>query len=157
MPSTARKASGADALAPHGIALVCHGGRSDLGLFKGLFHFLQVLQDTDVSGHLHGGRGRDRQRVHDNGVQKTGIGLSGDSKAPVKAHFLCQHGIEAVDLVEISVKQLKEGGLGACRSLAAEKSEACRGMLDFRQSQFKLQLSLRPHERKADSSSTPSP
>ena len=39
---------GGDTLAAHRVALIRHGGGTDLVLLKRLFHFLQVLQKTDV-------------------------------------------------------------------------------------------------------------
>ena len=43
---------GSDTLAAHRVALIGHSGRTDLVLFKGLLHFLQMLQQTNVVGHL---------------------------------------------------------------------------------------------------------
>ncbi|MPM60428.1 hypothetical protein SDC9_107279 [bioreactor metagenome] len=39
---------GRHALAAHGVALVGHGGRTDLLALKGFLHFLQVGQQADV-------------------------------------------------------------------------------------------------------------
>ena len=45
---------GADSLAPHGIALIGHSRGTDLGLFEGFLHFLQMLEKADIGGHFHG-------------------------------------------------------------------------------------------------------
>ncbi|MPM95921.1 hypothetical protein SDC9_143077 [bioreactor metagenome] len=42
----------ADAFRTHGVALVGHGGRTDLLLFKRLFHFFKALQQAHVVGEL---------------------------------------------------------------------------------------------------------
>ena len=45
---------GSDALAAHGVSLICHGGGTDLVLLKGLLHLFQMLKQTDIVGELVG-------------------------------------------------------------------------------------------------------
>ena len=50
-------AQGADALTPHGVALVRHGGGTNLVLLKRFFHLLEVSQQAQVGGKLHAALG----------------------------------------------------------------------------------------------------
>ena len=69
---------GCNSLAAHRVSLICHRRGADLILFKGLFHFFQVLQQTDIVGHLMCGlAAMPASTLQHSGIYFTGIGLSG--------------------------------------------------------------------------------
>ena len=103
-----------------------------------------MLQKADVRAHLHSSGGDDPERVQNDRIDKSGIGLSGDRHAAVKSHFLRDHGIQAVHLVKIAVEQFKEGSLRSSRSLAAKQLKAGKDMFNFTERQIEF---LHPESR----------
>ena len=97
-----------------------------------------MLQKPYIRSELHSSGSDDPKRVENDRIHKTGICLAGYRHAAVKSHLLSDHGIQAVHLVQVSVKELQEGRLRSCRSLAAQKLEICKHMLYFAQSQIEF-------------------
>ena len=75
--------------AAHGIALIGHGGGTDLVFLERLFHFLEVLENPQIVGELRRRTGRRRsRRGQHRRVHFAGVGLSRNGNHPVKAHLL---------------------------------------------------------------------
>ena len=124
---------GADALAPHGVALVGHGGRTDLILLKGLLHLLEVGQQTQVGGKLHAALGNTGQRVEDECIHLAAVGLARDRDdgLAVKTHLLGDGGIHGADLVGVALEQLHKGSLGAGGALDAAQLQGSQPVVDL--------------------------
>ena len=113
----------ADAFAAHGVALVRHGGRTDLVLFKRLLHLLKVGQQADVGGHLHGALGKTGNGGKHIVVHLAAVGLAADGHNLVKAHLGAHIGFHCLDLGRIAVEQLHKAGLGAGGTLNAAQGQ----------------------------------
>ena len=133
-----------DPLAPHGIALIGHGGRTDLPFLKGLLHLLQVLQQPDVIAHLVGGSPNARKHIGHPGVHLSGIRLAGHRETLLKAHLLRNHGIDPIHLLLVPVKKFQEGGLGACGPFGSQKFHTSQAVVQIFQIQTEL---LQPQRR----------
>jgi len=120
---------GADAFAAHGVALVGHGGGTDLLLLKRFFYFFHVRQQTQVSGELAGGLGDASQGVEHQHVHLTGIGLAGHGHAAVEAHLRSDLPFQLLDFLMVALKQLQERGLGAGGALAAQQLQVVDAVL----------------------------
>ena len=131
-------AQGADALAAHGIALVGHGGRTDLVLFKGFLHLLEVGQQTDVGGHLHGTLAKPRHGRQHIVVHLAAVGLAADRHHLGEAHLRADIGFHGLDLGGIAVEQLHEAGLGAGGALDAAQRQLTDLMVDLFQVHVQL-------------------
>ena len=114
---------GADALTPHGVALVRHGGGTDLVLLKGLFHLLEVGQQTDIGGHLHGALGNAGQGAQHLIIHLAAVGLAADGHHLVKAHLGGDVRLHGLDLLLVALKQLHKAGLGAGGALGAAQGQ----------------------------------
>ena len=112
---------GSDSLTSHRVSLICHSGRSDLGFLKWLFYLFQMLKKTDIVGHLMRTCCDSCKNVQHTCVNFSGIGLSGYRIAGLESHFLCDHRIDLIDSLLISVKQLQEACLCTCCSLGTKK------------------------------------
>ena len=86
---------GRDTLRTHRVALVCHCGRTDLVLFKRLFDFLEVLQQTDVVAEFVSALCDAAERMFSTlGIYLSGISLSGYRIASFESHFLGDLAVE---------------------------------------------------------------
>ena len=112
---------GGDTLAAHRVALIRHGGGTDLVLLKRLFHFLQVLQKTDVVREFCGALRDAAQNVQHLAVKLTRVGLAGDGKAALIAHFLGDFRVDLCGHFIVAVEKLKETCLCARGALGAEQ------------------------------------
>ena len=112
---------GADALAAHGVALVGHGGGTDLVLLKGLLHLLQVAEQPQVGGELAGGLGDAGQGGNHLIVHLPGVGLAGHGGGGLKAHLSGDLLVQLTALGVVAVEELQEGGLSAGGALAAQQ------------------------------------
>ena len=97
-----------DSFTSHWISLVCHCRRSDLCLFKRLFHFFQMLEKTDVIGEFVCTCCNSGKYIHNSCIHFTGIGLSGYRIACFKSHLLSNHWIDLINGLLISFKQFQE-------------------------------------------------
>ena len=131
---------GADPLAPHGVALVGHGGRTDLVFLKGLFHLLEVGQQAQVGGKLHAALGDAGQGVEDESVHLAAVGLARhrDDGLGVEAHLPGDGGVHGADLVRIPLEQLHKAGLSAGGALDAPQLEGGQPVLDLAQVHHQL-------------------
>ena len=128
----------ADALRAHGIALVGHGGGTDLGALKGLFHLTVVLEEAHVVGKTAAALGDGGQHVEDAAVELAGIGLTGDREAAVEAELGGDHAVHLVDAGLVALEEIQEAGLGARGAPAAQKAEG--GQHEVQLLQIKLQV-----------------
>jgi len=126
-------AQSADALAAHGVALVGHGGGTDLVLLKRLFHLLEVGQQAQVGGELHAALADAGQCVEDEGVHLAAVGLAGhrDDGLAVEAHLLGDGSIHGADLVGVALEQLHKGSLGAGGTLDATQLQGSQTVVDL--------------------------
>ena len=56
-----------------------------------------------------------RQNIADSCVRLAAVGLSRNSHAIIKSHFLCNHGVDFVNRLLVSVKKLQKRSLCSCR------------------------------------------
>ena len=105
-------AQGSNPLAAHGIALVGHGGRTNLMLLKRLLHLFQMLQQADIVGKLVGALGNTCQYGNHAAVDLSGVGLARYGVAAGKAHLFRNPLIQSAAFLMISVKKFQEAGLG---------------------------------------------
>ena len=122
---------GSNTLTAHRISLVSHGGRTDLGLFKGLLDLFQMLQETDIVREFMSTGSDTGQNIDHTGIHLTGIGLSGYGIAGLESHLLSDHGIDLVDGFLISVEQLQKACLGSCGTLTSQKLHAVDHVADI--------------------------
>ena len=122
---------GADPLAAHGVALVGHGGRTDLAVLKGLFQLAVMLQEADVLGHAVTALGNGTQGIQDTGIGLAGVGLATDREAGGKTEFFGQHFVHPVDLPAVAVEQIQKTRLGPGGAAAAEETEASHHEVQF--------------------------
>ena len=103
----------ADTFRTHRIALVGHRARSDLIFAERLLDFLEVGEQTDVTGHFvtalrDPGEYREYKEIH---LARVGLSAQGDRRA--EAHFLGNEFIQLPDFVMVAVEEFHETGLGA--------------------------------------------
>jgi hypothetical protein len=89
---------GADTLGTHGVALVSHGGRSDLVLLEGLLNLLEVGKETDIGGDLVSGGTEGSERTENVDVDLAGVGLTSDGVGVLEAG---KFGNELVELLNL--------------------------------------------------------
>ena len=80
-----------------------------------------MLQQTDIVGHLVGAGCNTCQNVHHSGIHFSGIGLSGYRNTFFKAHLLCDHRINLINLLLISIEEFQEACLGTGCSFGTKK------------------------------------
>ena len=80
-----------------------------------------MLQKADIVGKFSRALGDSRQHVEHLAVQLSGIGLAGNSKAGLIAHFFRDQLIQPAAFAMVTLKQLQKAGLGACGSLRAQQ------------------------------------
>ena len=112
---------GADALAAHGIALVGHGGGTDLVFLKGLLHLLQVAEQAQIGGELAGRLGNAGEGGQHRIVHLAGIGLTRNGHHGVEAHLGGDLPLQRPAFLMVSLEQLQEGCLSAGGALAAQQ------------------------------------
>ncbi len=100
---------------------------------KGLFHLLEVGQQTQIGGKLHAALGNTGQCIEDEGIHLAAVGLAGNRNDGfrVKAHLLGNGGIHGADLVCVALEQLHEGSLGAGGALDAPQLQGCQTVVDL--------------------------
>ena len=123
----------ADALAPHGVALIGHGRGPDLVLLKGLLHLLQVAQQPQVGGELAGALGDAGQGGHHVVVHLSGVGLPAHRHHGVKAHLGGDFPLQLLHLLVVPLEQLQEGGLSAGGPLGAQQLQGGDAVLHLLQ------------------------
>ena len=104
----------ADAFAAHRVPLVGHGRRADLVLFKGLFDFLAMLQQSQVGGRLVGTLGHSRQHGEHLGIDLPRVGLASDGVGAVEADLLAHELFQVLDLFVVAVGTV-QGSWRGCR------------------------------------------
>ena len=110
-----------NALAAHRVALVRHGGGTDLPLLKGLLDLLHMLQKADVVRELGRALRDPAQNRQNLAVELSGIRLAGNGKAGGIPHLLRNLAVERLYALIIAVKQLQKAGLRAGGPLRAEQ------------------------------------
>ena len=130
----------ADTLAAHGVALVRHGGGTDLVLFKRLFHLLEVSQQTQVGGKLHAALANAGKGVQDEGIHLAAVGLAGhrNDGLGVKAHLLGDGSIHGADLIGIALEQLHKRSLRAGGTLDTAQLQNSKTVVDLLQVHHQL-------------------
>ena len=103
----------ANALAAHGVALVGHGGGTDLVLLKRLLNLTVVLEKADVIGHAVKALGDGGEDIQNTAVHLAGVGLATDAAAAFKAERCAELAVELRDLLLIALEQLHKACLGA--------------------------------------------
>ena len=118
-----------------GLALVRHGGGTDLVLFKRLFHLLEVSQQTQVGGKLHAALANAGKGVQDEGIHLAAVGLAGhgDDRFGRKAHLLGDGSIHGADLIGIALEQLHKGSLRAGGTLDTAQLQNSKTVVDLLQ------------------------
>ena len=122
---------GSNPLAAHGIALIGHSRRTDLMLFKRLFHLLEVLQNTHIIGKLHGALCNSRQGAQYKIVNLPAVGLAGNRYYLLKTQLLRNGFLHSLDFGGIPVKQFHKTGLGSGSTLAAPECQILQTVLHF--------------------------
>ena len=117
-----------DTLATHGVALVRHRGRADLILFKRLFDFLHVLQNTDIVGEFISALCDLREYAQNIIIHLTGIGLTGNTVHLVVSHFGDDTILQFLHLFFVAVEKLHEARLRARRALDPAEFDAIFGV-----------------------------
>ena len=120
-----------DALGAHGVALVRHGGRSDLLFFQRLLDLAQVLQQAHVVRELRRRLGEARQRRGDLRVDLARVRLPAHRIRALDADLLRDELLEAVDFRFVAFEQTEERGLRPRGALDAEERELGYAELDL--------------------------
>ena len=107
----------AKTLAPHGVALVSHGGRANLVSLERLLKLLEHSEMPDVATDTLGSATKRTKSVQDVDIDLARVGLRRANLGLVEAGLL---GDELVELLDQSVVALEDGeerSLGASRAL----------------------------------------
>ena len=123
----------ADPFTAHGVALVGHGGRTDLAVLEGFFKLPVVLQEADVLCHAVTTLGNGTQGVQDAGIGLAGIGLATDRETGLKPEFRSQQLIHTVDLLPVAVKEIQKARFGSGGTAAAEETETVQNKVQLLQ------------------------
>ncbi len=113
-------------------------------LFKRLFNFFQMLQQTDIVRHLMRTGCNTRKHIRHSGICFAGICLPGYRITVGKPHFFCNHRIDLIDRFLIVVKQLLKARLRSGRSLRAKQLHGKYDIVDIFQIHQKF---LQPQRR----------
>ena len=122
---------GGNTLTSHRISLISHCGRSNLRFLKWFLYFFQMLKETDIVGHLVRTCCDSCKNISNTCVYFTGISLSGYRIAFLESHFLCDHWIDLINGLLISVKQLQEAGLCSGCSLGSKKLHCSKNIFQI--------------------------
>ena len=109
----------ANAFASHRVAFVRHGGRPDLTLFKRLFHFLAVSQNSDVGRDFVTRLRQSGQDGENLRVQLARRRLTGYGVRFVESHLFADASVQLADFFVIPLKDVKETCLRAGRAFGA--------------------------------------
>ncbi len=129
---------GSDPLTAHRVSFICHRRRTDLIFLKGFLHLFQVLQKPDIVAHLMGGSRDARKHIADSRIHFPGISLPGHRIALFKAHLLCDHRIDHIDNLLVSVKQFHKRSLGAGSPFRTKQLHPLQHMVQILQIQAEL-------------------
>jgi hypothetical protein len=89
---------GANALATHGVALVGHGGGSNLVLLERLLELLEVGEETNVGGDFVGSGAERGEGAEDVNVDLARVGLSSEGVGLGEARELGDESVKLLDL-----------------------------------------------------------
>ena len=128
----------ADALAPHGVALVGHRGRTDLFFLERLFDLFKGLEQTQVVRELVCRLRETGEAGEEVGVHLARIGLSRNGDATGKIHLPRDHVLERLHFALVPLEQLHERRLRAGRPLGAEEQELSEPVLERLHVLYKL-------------------
>ena len=123
----------ADALAPHGIALVGHGGRADLAFAEGFLHLPVVLEQADIGRKAVRALRDGGERRKDAAVELARIRLPAHGVAAVKAERGGEAAVHLIHLSPVAPEQLEKARLRAGRPPAAEEAEGREHRVDLLQ------------------------
>ena len=124
---------GSNTLTSHRISLIRHCGGADLRFLKWFFYFLQMLKKADIIGHLVCTCCNSCKNIGNTCIYLTGIGLSGYRIAFLKSHLLCDHRINLVDSLLISVKQFQKACLCSGCTFGSQKLHCSQNILQILQ------------------------
>ena len=110
-----------NSLTSHRISLICHGWWTYLILLKRLLYFLKMLEQSDIVWHLCSWCSNACEYIYPSCIYLTGICLTRLRITILKAHLLCDHRINLVYCLIVSVEELKEAGLCSCSALWAKE------------------------------------
>lgn len=117
----------AHTLTPHGITLVCHGRRTDLILFKWLFHFFSGSEMSNIPTNLLASRAKARHCTDDVRVHFSRVRLGRDGVCIPEPSKLGHKTIELLDFIVIASKDSQERSLGSSRSLGTAETKVVAG------------------------------
>jgi len=123
----------ANTLTSHGVSLVSHGRRTNLGLLKGLLNLLEVSKQTDISSKLVSRDTKGSQGAQNVNVNLSRVGLASARVSVVKAQKLNNTGIKLLNLVVVAVEKGKEGALSTGGTLDTSKTQIVSGTLEVSQ------------------------
>ena len=136
---------GSDTLAAHRISLICHSGRTDLALFKGLLDLLQMLQQTNIIRELMRALRNTCQDIQYAAVDLTRIGLTTYRIGSGESHLLSHTTIQCLYLLMIPLEQLHKACLCTSGSLCAAQTHSIQYMTEI----IVIQLQIHQPERRA--------
>jgi hypothetical protein len=128
--ATTCRAERADPFGAHRVALVGHGGGSDLLRFEGLFELPVVLEKAQIRADLVGRLREPRERPHDEVVLLARVGLSGDDLPLLETRPPRESHVELLDFPGIASEEKEERGLGTGRSLGSQEAQLAAGPTD---------------------------